>query len=310
MIKIIIFILSLVTITQCQTKNVCFSIDDLPFVAYGISDTVFQRELMERLISSLEKNEIPAIGFVNENKLFSDGKVSIFKTGLLEKWCEMGLELGNHTFSHPDYNNTSFKDYTADILKGEIQTKKILKSKNRKLKYFRHPFLHVGNTKSKADSLDEFLSSQGYIVAPVTIDNDDYLFALAYHRANLKKDKKLMLQIGHDYVEYIEKKLLYYEKQSNNLFGRNINHIQLIHASLLNSVYLDSLAGMFRRNNYKFISMDEALNDTVYQTEICKYGNWGISWIDRWALSMGKKSDFFKDEPATPDYIIKLSESK
>lgn len=61
---------------------------------------------------------------------------------------------------------------------------------------------------------------------------------------------------------------------------------------------------------FVFIGMDEALKDNAYHTEITIYGNWGISWIDRWALSRGKTGDFFKDEPATPDYIKKLSELK
>jgi hypothetical protein len=64
---------------------------------------------------------------------------------------------------------------------------------------------------------------------------------------------------------------------------------------------------MFQKNNYDFISMDKTLEDDVYKTEITKFGNWGISWIDRWALSSGKKGDFFEGEPVTPDYIVRLS---
>ena len=227
---------------------------------------------------------------------------------LLKSWVSNGLELGNHTFSHPDYNSTSFKDYTSDILKGEIITKKILTGIGKKLRYFRHPFLHVGNTKAKADSLSSFLLNLGYREAPVTIDNEDYLFALAYHRANSKKDTSLMKKIGRDYISYIEKKLIYYEKQAKNLFGRNINQILLLHASFLNSDYTDSLAALFRKNNYTFISMDKALEDPVYQTQITVFGNWGISWLDKWALSKGKKGDFFREEPETPEYIKKIAE--
>ena len=139
------------------------------------------------------------------------------------------------------------------------------------------------------------------------IDNEDYLFALAYHRANSKQDLNLMKKIGNDYLNYMEKKLIYYEKQANNLFGRNINQILLLHASYLNSDYVDSLAAIFLKNNYTFIRMDEALEDQAYKTEITRFGNWGISWLDRWALSKGKKGDFFKDEPESPDYIKKLA---
>jgi peptidoglycan/xylan/chitin deacetylase (PgdA/CDA1 family) len=290
-----------------QKKQVCFSFDDLPVVNYGITDAGYQIKLMDKLILSLKKNKIPAIGFVNEQKLYDGQSKITFQVGLLNSWVDNGLELGNHTYSHSDYNRASFNEYAEDILKDETITKKILSEKGKLLKYFRHPYLHAGNTKAKADSLNDFLSKHGYTVAPVTIDNEDYLFALSYKRAHDKDDQKLMAQIGSDYISYMEKKVKYFEKQAKSLFGRNIRQILLIHASSLNADYVDALANMFRKNNYAFISMDKALGDKAYTSDITKYGDWGISWIDRWALSQGKKGDFFKGDPETPDYIKKSS---
>lgn len=306
--KIFIFFILFGLSSFGQKKEVCLSFDDLPVVSYGISDTVFQKGLIDNLISGLKKNSIPAIGFVNEKKLFNKEGLIQFQVELLKHWVNNNLGLGNHTFSHPDYNLVSFKNFTQNVLKGEIITKKILSHKGKTIRYFRHPFLHLGNTKEKSDSLDNFLLNHGYVTAPVTIDNEDYLFAVAYKRAKVKKDTLLIKQIGQDYINYLEKKLKYYETQSNRLFGRNIKQILLLHASWLNSDYIDSLAAMFRRNNYEFITMDQALEDDIYKTKITVYGTWGISWIDRWALSKGKKGDFFKDEPATPDYIKELAE--
>jgi len=291
-----------------QQKQVCFSFDDLPVVSYGITDTVFQEKLVNQLANSLNNNKIPAIGFVNESKLYNNEGVNQFQVKLLKIWVNSGLDLGNHTFSHPDYNAVSFQDYSADILKGETISRKILNDIGKSIKYFRHPFLHVGNSKVKADSLSDFLLKKGYQVAPVTIDNEDYLFALAYKRAAVKKNTGLMRQIGGDYVNYMEKKLNYYNNQANRLFGRDINQILLLHASSLNSDYIDSLITMFKKNNFIFVNMDKAIEDQVYKTEVTAYGNWGISWLDRWALSQGKKGDFFREDPATPDYITKLAE--
>lgn len=179
--RALIFLVSFFSLTQSfgQNKQVCFSIDDLPLVTYGVTDTLYQKGMMDRLISSLKTNKIPAIGFVNEVKLFKDNKVISFQVGLLNKWVNSGLALGNHTYSHPDYNFLSFHAFTQDILRGEVVTNQILKTKSLSLKYFIHPFLHVGNSKDKSDSLTVFLSDHGYTVAPVTIDNEDYLFALA-----------------------------------------------------------------------------------------------------------------------------------
>jgi peptidoglycan/xylan/chitin deacetylase (PgdA/CDA1 family) len=307
--RIIFLFLLLATcgVSFAQRNQVCFTIDDLPTVSYGNSDAAFQLALTDRLIEKLMSYTRPAVGFVNEGKLYNRGVLSSFQVSLLSTWTDHGLELGNHTFTHPDYNNTPFKIYSGGIIKGEKITRELLKKAGKELTYFRHPFLHVGDTKEKADSLTNFLKEHDYTVAPVTLDNDEYLFALAYHRTKMKNDIKLANQIGQDYIVYMEKKLKYYETQSKNLFGRNIRHILLIHANLLNSDYIDALAAMFQKNNYDFISLGEALEDPAYQTEVTRFGRWGISWIDRWAMSMGKKGDFFKDEPETPKYISELA---
>lgn len=293
-----------------QQKQVCVSFDDLPFVSYKLTDSTLLEDSFRNLVFALKSYKIPAIGFVNEQKLYENGMIINSRLELLNHWIKNGLELGNHTYSHKDYNTIPLSVFSQDILKGGIVTSKILQEKNKMLKYFRHPFLHAGNSKAKADSLTNFLLDHSYIVAPVTMDNDDYLFASAYEKSMINNDSILMLQIGHDYLTYTEAKLKYYERQTQKLFERNINQILLLHASYLNSCYLDSLVLLFQKNGYDFIKIDEALKDEVYKTEITRFGNWGISWIDRWALSKGEKGDFFKEEPTVPEYINRASNQK
>lgn len=186
MIKIALLLL-ICAIPAFAQKKVCFTIDDLPLVSYSISDSAFQRTLTTDLLNKLTEHQIPAIGFVNEFKLYSDANVNPFQVSLLKQWVDANLELGNHTYSHLDYNHASLNTYGNEILKGEVQTRKLLAARNKPLQYFRHPYLHAGDTKAKSDSLDQFLKAHQYIIAPVTIDNADYLFALAYHRAYIKK---------------------------------------------------------------------------------------------------------------------------
>ena len=286
-----------------QAKQVCFTIDDLPVVSYGINDTSYLRDITTRITTSCRRNKIPAVGFVNESKLYINGKLTAFHVSLLQQWLNQGLDLGNHTYSHPDFNNLSFTAFTEDIVKGESVTRNILEKKGNTLRYFRHPFLHAGHTQARADSLNQFLTKRGYTIAPVTIDNEDYVFAAAYKRAVTKKDVALATRIGNDYITYMEQKLLYFENMSQKLFGRNIPHVLLMHASLLNADHLDRLAEMFRRNGYTFISLEAALKDDAYKTPVKVFGKWGISWLDRWALSQGKKSDFFKGDVETPQYV-------
>jgi len=306
--RLIPFLLLIVSISSFgQKKEICFTIDDLPFVNYGMSDTSFQKQALSDLVHSFTNHQIPAIGFVNGNKLYSNDSPNTFQISLLELWINNGLELGNHTYSHPDYNKVSYAEFTEDIMKGEQPTKQILESQGMSMTYFRHPFLHTGDTQSKSDSLKSFLKTHQYIEAPVTIDNDDYLFALAYKRAYVKNDTTLMTRIGSAYITYMEKKVLHFEKQAKGLFNRDIKQILLLHSSLLNSVYVDALADMLIKNNYAFISLEEALRDEAYNTEVNIYPEWGISWLDRWALSQNKPREFFLGEPDTPAFIKELA---
>lgn len=215
--------------------------------------------------------------------------------------------LGNHTFSHKDCNKIFFSEFKYNILDGELYLKDILTQKNQKLKYFRHPLLHRGETKEKADSLQCFLDSLGYIIAPVTIDNSDYIFSWAYEKALHNKNDSLAEKIGKDYITYMSNVMDYYENQSITLLGYNVKHILLTHANMLNADYMDELLKMYSNKGYSFISIDEALKDKCY-TE-CKdefYKKSGISWIHRWAITMGKRGDFFKGEPDVPAYINEL----
>lgn len=291
-----------------QNNQMCITVDDLPTVSYGLSTPKFNLKLTQNLIKAFKQYKVPAIGYVNEQKLKTKGKPVASRVALLELWLQNGLELGNHTFSHMDYHRSSFENYTSDILKGEKITKSLVKKYNSNLLYFRHPYLRIGLSVSQADSLNLFLQQHGYTPAPVTIDNDDYIFALAYSRAYEKSDKSQMHQIGKDYIQYMEQKLLYFENQSQKLFHRNIGQTLLIHANLLNSNYLDKLLAMIQSHGYSFVSQTEILKDPAYQEPITKYGNWGISWLDRWALSRGKKGDFFKEDPKTPEYIKSLAQ--
>jgi peptidoglycan/xylan/chitin deacetylase (PgdA/CDA1 family) len=306
-------LLLILSITQlyAQQKQVCFSIDDLPVVNYGINTPEFHIQITEKLLSGLKKNEIQAIGFVNEGKIYdAKGKVIFFQKENLEKWLKYRMDLGNHTLCHKDFNNVDFSDYTVEILKGEKITKALLSKYNQEMKYFRHPFLHVGATQQRADSLENFLKNHKYITAPVTIDNEDYLFANAYQKVLIRKDSVLAHKIGKDYISYMEQKIFYYEKMSQALFGRQIPQILLIHASLLNADYIQALAEIYTKNEYKFTTMEQTMTDQAYETPITKFGRYGISWLDRWAISQGKTGDFFKGDPETPQYVVDLSNQK
>lgn len=286
-----------------QQKKVCITIDDLPAVTNGIEGNEIRWQITNGIVKTLRSFDAKAIGYVNEGKLNQNGKLDNERVQMLEKWLQFGQDLGNHTYSHPSYHRQSFKDYTRNISNGERIIKPLAKKYGKEIKYYRHPYLHIGTDQSKADSLKAFLMTKGYIEAPVTIDTDDYLFAAAYTRAFRKQDQNLMEKIGSDYLKYMEEKVVFYDQISKELYGRYINQTLLIHANLLNSEYLDELLEIFQNHSYSFVSQEEILEDEIYNQPITVFGDYGISWIKRWALSAGIDYSFFKDDPKVPDYI-------
>ena len=298
------FLFALIIINaNAQQKQVCITIDDLPAVTNGIAGFEIQEEITMGIVSTLKTYNAKAIGYVNEGKLHKNGVLDDKLAGLLEQWLSHGQELGNHTYSHPNYHNVPFKTFIRNIKNGERIIKSLAAKYNSEVKYFRHPYLRIGRSQSHADSLRQFLTANGYTEAPVTIDNDDYLFAAAYTRAYKADDSELMEKISADYLDYMERKLLYFEKISMDLYERPIAQTLLIHANLLNSKYLDELLEIYQKHGYTFVSQAEVLKDPAYKQDVTKYGEYGISWIKRWALSDGREYSIFKGDPEVPAYI-------
>lgn len=294
---------------QSQNRKVTITIDDLPTVSL-LNSPKQKEEITRKILASLNNQDVPAIGFVNEAKLYAEDKIDSSQLKLLQLWIDAGLEIGNHTFSHPSFHQTDTAKYFKDIADGQTITNDLLKLKNDKIRYFRHPYLHTGNSMEKNKALDKFLHQNNLIVAPVTVDNSDWIFARAYDNAILAEDSTSMKTIGELYVEYMKNYFAYYEQQSLDLFDYEINQILLLHANSINADYLDELLEMLILRNYKFVPMAEALEDNAFRTKENFIGEGGISWIHRWALEQGKKKAFFKGEPATPELIIKTAALK
>jgi peptidoglycan/xylan/chitin deacetylase (PgdA/CDA1 family) len=300
-----VFFVALVAQAQKPSRSIAVTIDDLPVVSTR-RDLKNRQEITKKLLAHITKAKIPAVGFVNENKLYADEKRDEAQIDLLRAWLAAGLELGNHTFSHMSLHDNSLEKYEADILKGEIVTKELLEKKGRKMRYFRHPFLWTGLSLETKSDLGRFLSDHAYTIAPVTIDNSDWIFARAYDNAFDRNDQKLMAAVGAAYLPYLEAKMDYWERQSVKLLGREIRQILLLHANFINSDYFDDVAKMLKKRGYKFIGLEDALKDEAYKLPDKYVRRSGISWLHRWALDKGKEN-VLPDEPKTPDFVLKAA---
>ena len=297
------------TVRQPQpSRRIVLTYDDLPVNAFRETDETFV-SVTRDLLARLRRHEIPAIGFVNEAKLYSGGELSPLRVGLLEDWVDAGFELGNHSFSHPDLHSTDVAAFEADVLRGEEITRGLLAAAGREPRYFRHPFLHTGRSLEVKRRFESFLAEHGYRVAPVTIDNQEWIYARAYDHALARRDSPLADRIAAAYVAYMGRVVAYYEAQSRALVGREIPQILLLHANRLNADTTDELVAALRDRGYAFIEMDEALRDPVYDLADEFVGSGGITWIHRWALTRGERGDFFAGEPAADPFVQAVFDS-
>jgi peptidoglycan/xylan/chitin deacetylase (PgdA/CDA1 family) len=242
---------------------------------------------------------------VNEEKLFVaatrpddlEGR-----TGLLRMWLDAGLELGNHTYSHPDLNRTPLEEFEADVMRGEKVTRRLLEERGRTLRYFRHPFLHVGSDLPKRRAFEAFLAAHGYVVAPVTVDDDDFIYAAVYADALRRGDRAAAARIGDDYLRYMDEVFSFFEGVSRRIVGREIRQVVLLHANALNADRFGVLAEALVRRGYRFIPLEEALEDDAYRRPDEFVGAPGNSWLNHWAVTGGGNPI---PTPAPAEWILK-----
>lgn len=307
---LLLCLLALPVLAQPDTlpqREVAITIDDLPINSRNFRDNASQMAMTEKLVGHLVAYEVPAIGFVNEGKLYPNGTLDTTRVAMLAHWLDAGLDLGNHSYSHHDLHHTPLAAFQRDVLEGEQVTRQLLHDHGLAMRYFRHPYLHTGTDLDTKHALEAFLEDHGYRVAPVTIDNSEWIFALAYDNAAAQNDTLAMQEIADAYITYMDEKFAYFEHQSVALFGREIRQTLLIHANLLNADHFDALAEMMEAREYTFIPLARALEDEAYATPDSYTGPAGMTWIHRWALTRGVASSFFQGEPATPTFVLEAA---
>lgn len=293
-VAVLLVIAVLSVAAMSQDKQIAVTIDDLPLNGPNIGIARL-RTMTGAILSALHKNKITAVGFVNESLLYVPGETDA-RIDLLREWMTGGVELGNHTFSHLSFKDASLAKYEDEVVRGESVTRMLIEQKSLQLRFFRHPFLKMGNTHEVETEFERFLSQRGYRIAPVTIDSMDWMFLAAYSRAANDDARK---NVTDQYVEFVGRQFAAAEKASGDMFGRQIKQILLLHANELNAVALDRVFADLKSRGYKFISLDEALADPVYVMP-AKYVDTS-DWLSLWA----NEKNYVRNGPQPPEQIQK-----
>ena len=250
--KLILFILvTASSISFAQKREIALTIDDLPFV--GESKNFH----LDMIINTLKSNEVPATGFVIAKE------VSPNNWEMLYKFREAGLELGNHTLTHANLSAMSADAYISNIDAAD----KILSKVLSRPKYFRYPYLSMGEGEKKSKVLN-YLTSQNYQVAQISIDSKDFIFNQLLLATPEKDRRNFLTVLKPCYLDFIWRQTLKAEEQSKSAQKPDEAQILLIHANLLNAYVLTDIINLYKQNGFTFISLEDALKSSHLKIKI------------------------------------------
>ena len=248
-------------------KQMAITLDDLPF-GYARGLTVEQRrDAVAQVLATLRKYNITATMFV------VGGSITDQNRDFVDAVAAAGHTIGNHSFSHRDFGTMSVEDYAIDIQKGGNAIKPWLKGTH----FFRYPLLRQGDTVMKRDAILSWLAMRGIRVAPVTIDNDDFVYN---QRLVDAKAEGRDIDLRAEYLDHMLKMSAFYEAKALSVVGRPIKHVLLLHMNYLNALYLADLLQRFRDNGWSFIPFEDALTDEVYRLKYDHVGVRGAGHLD------------------------------
>ena len=281
-------------------RQIAVTIDDLPAASANSMTGAQINEMTAKLLGTLQREKVPAVGFVNERGLYKLGEVDD-RVKALSQWLDDGFELGNHTFGHSSLNQVTLQAWEDDVIRGETLTRILLAQHHMKMRYLRHPYLHTGRDLQTRREAEAFLVSRGYRIAPVTLDAGDWMYAGVYEDARKRGDTSLQQQLVSSYLTRLGDVFDYYEKLSKDLLGYEPKQILLLHANWLEADHVAELLDALRKRGYQFISLEDALNDAAYSMPDEYVGEVGRVWIDHWAISRGRPQS---NAPWFPQWLL------
>ena len=288
------------TAAPLHAKGVAITFDDLP--VYGRFWTAPEgKQVTDQLLAGMARNHWKATGFVNEIQLDAADRPA--RIALLEAWLDAGMDLGNHTYSHPSLTKTPVEAYIADVARDETVTAPLLAARGRRERWFRYPFLETGTTQAVRTRFEGWLTEHGYRVAPVTMENSDWQFATLYDDAIARGDSAAAARIREQYLVFTRAIVAWYKQAAIGLFGREPSFVMLLHASRLNAASIDALAAIFREARLKPITLDAALRDPAYRTADHYVGPDGNEWLERWSHTLHKRLPF-ETMPRVPKAVV------
>ena len=256
------------------------TVDDLP-IAGGHDDPDERLRITEGLLGHLERHDIKAVGLVTWRNVRDAGD-----RALLERWLDAGHELGNHSYSHPNYSTTAIEVYRADMDRARRELVALLEPHGRALRFFRFPFLREGDTPEKVAAMRGYLKETGQRNLPVTLDNQDWSYDAPWTAARQSGDTAEASAVARDYHAALRISIRHHERRGDRLLGRTTPQILLLHANAVGAAEWGRLFAWLEQTGHRFAGADEVLVEPTLADPPAVvapygYGTWDRLWQER-----------------------------
>ena len=257
MLKRLLLLAALALASAAQAQSVAFTFDDGPKL--GATPLLTPPQRNQALLDTLARNKVQAALFVTAN----NGADRPEGYALARAWGQAGHAIGNHTVTHPDLNSAklSLAQYQQEVLDCDA----VIRGLPGYQKWFRFTFLREGNTQEKRDGMRDFLRQQGYRNAYVSLDTSDWRFDDKLREILEKNPQADLAPLKALYLSHIRQRAVAYRALSQQLQGRDIAQVILLHHNLINALWLNDVIAQFRAMGWSITTPAAAFADPVYQ---------------------------------------------
>lgn len=274
-------------------RTIAVTLDDLPWVG-GPDEAAAAKAATGRLLAALAAHEAQATVFVTGGRIAIDGDAAV-GAALLQRWREAGHALENHSWSHLQFSDTPVDVYLDDVQRGRDALAGV--------RFYRAPFNDVGGDALRRDALLASLQLHDERLAPFTIEHSDYVFNSLFVDALARDDVQQATRIGDAYLAQLDVALDFAEALAAETFDRDIPQVLLIHANAINARYLGTMLDRLAARGYRFVGLEEAMDDPAYALPVGEPMRWGWSWLHRWRKGLGLENRM-RDEPDPPQWVM------
>jgi peptidoglycan-N-acetylglucosamine deacetylase len=272
----VLFCFFWLAVSVCAAQRVAITFDDLPLngtLPAGVTRVQIAREAIALLQA---RHAPPAYGFINAKKL--EGNVDAAEA--LKIWAA-SEPFGSHTYSHMDLNQNSAEAFEREIEENE-PVLELLALQNSNWHWLRYPFLREGDTVEKRRAVRMYLQGHGYRIAQVTLDWEDYLWNSTYARCVDKNDAKSIAWLKSSYLSIQSEYLDLGRELANMVYGRDINHVLLLHLGAFSSTILPDALDLMQKKGFTFVTLEEAESDPAYARDPDAGSKYGGTLLEQW----------------------------